>query len=177
MDVLDAIRTRRSIRRFRPGDIPDEDIVKILDAARWAPSGGNRQPLTYIYVRDPQVLRMVKNCSPGFYGDAFSAIVIGVKGRVSSIELLDAGFAAENILLAAHSLGIGSCAIASFNRDAIKKILNAPEDWEPILLVSLGYPDGAPRPPSRKPLSEVVYINSFGNRWGRLEGAEVGRGA
>ncbi|MBS7637596.1 nitroreductase family protein [Candidatus Bathyarchaeota archaeon] len=170
MDVMDAIRTRRSIRRYKAGEIPDDDIIKILDAARWAPSGGNRQPLTYVYVKDPQVLRMVKNCSPGFYGDAYSAIVIGAQGRLGYIELLDAGFAAENILLAAHSLGIGSCAIASFNRDAIKKILNAPEDWEPILLISLGYPDGTPRPPPRKPLSEVVYINSFGNRWERLGG-------
>ncbi|MBS7653294.1 MAG: nitroreductase family protein [Candidatus Bathyarchaeia archaeon] len=173
MDVIDVIRTRRSIRRFRPGEIPDEDIVKILDAARWAPSGGNRQPLSYIYVKDPQVLRMVKNCSPGFYGDAYSAIVIGTQ-KPGFIEFLDAGFAAENILLAAHSLGIGSCAIASFNREAIRKILNAPEDWEPILLVSLGYPDRVPSPPARKPLSEVVYLNSFGNRWKRLEVVEVG---
>jgi nitroreductase len=172
LDVMEAIKARRSIRSFRAGEIRDEDVIKILDAARWAPSGGNRQPLSYIYVKDPQTLRMVKNCSPGFYGDAPSAIVIGAQGKLGAIDLLDAGFAAQNILLAAHSLGIGSCAIASFNGDAIKKILNAPDGWEPILLISLGYPDRIPKPPSRKPLSETVFINSYGNRWDKLEGLQ-----
>ena len=78
MSVLDVIKTRRSVRSFIDGDIPDEDVIKVLDAARLAPSGGNLQRWRFVYVRDPQVLRMIKNCSPGFYGDAKGAVVIGL---------------------------------------------------------------------------------------------------
>lgn len=169
MEVLEAIRTRRSIRSFKANPIPDQDIVSILEAARWAPSAGNKQPWTFIYIRDAQVLRMVKNCSPGFYADATGAIVIGIDKGNEKRGTLDACFAAENILLAAHALGIGSCAILSFNSESIKRVVNAPESWEPILVISLGYPDKIPEAPNKKRLSEIVHIDSFGEKWDRLE--------
>lgn len=172
MEVLEAVRTRRSIRSFDSRPVSDEDVIKILDAGRLAPSGGNRQAWSFIYVENPQVLRMVKNCSTGFYGDAPAAIVVGMQNGVRSIGLLDIGFAVENMLLAAHSLGLGGCAIGSFNREAVKKIVSAPENWEPILVVSLGYPDVTPPTPSKKSLSEVVSLDSFGKKWQRLEGKE-----
>ena len=121
---------------------------------------------------------MIKNCSPGFYGDAASVIVIGIledSGALNQtryrdiLGILDVGFAAENILLAAHAVGLGGCAIASFNEIGIKKILNAPEGWKPILLISLGHPDELPRIPPKKKLYEVVYLNEYGKRWNRLE--------
>ena len=85
MEVLEAIRTRRSIRSFKSESIPDEYAIQILEAARWAPSSGNRQPWTFIYINDPEILRMVKNCSPGFYGHAAAAIVIGVKDEKTTL--------------------------------------------------------------------------------------------
>ena len=169
MEVLEAIRTRRSIRSFNAEKIPDQDIVKILEAARWAPSAGNRQPWTFIYVKDPQVLRMLKNCSPGLYADAVAGIIIGIEKKSEKRGLLDACFAAENMLLAAHALGIGSCPIVSFNGEAIKKIIDAPENWEPVLVVSLGYPDKIPEPPPKKALSEIIYVDFFGKKWENLE--------
>jgi len=169
VEVLEAIRTRRSIRSFNAEKIPDQDIVKILEAARWAPSAGNRQPWTFIYVKDPQVLRMLKNCSPGLYADAVAGIIIGIEKKSEKRGLLDACFAAENMLLAAHALGIGSCPIVSFNGEAIKKIIDAPENWEPVLVVSLGYPDKIPEPPPKKALSEIIYVDFFGKKWENLE--------
>lgn len=169
MEVLEAIRTRRSIRSFSDKEILDEDVFKILEAARWAPSAGNRQPWCYIYVKDKEILRMVKNCSPGFYGDATVAIVINIRREAGILGFLDAGFASQNMLLAAHSLGIGSCVIASFNKEAIREILKIPEEWDPILIISLGYLDKIPLPPYRKPLSEIVYLNTYGKRWEKLE--------
>ncbi len=169
MEVLEAIRTRRSVRSFKAEKISDQDVVKILEAARLAPSAGNRQPWTFIYIRDPQVLRMVKNCSPGFYADATAAIIAGIEKKFEKRGLLDVCFAAENMLLAAHALGIGSCPIVSFNGEAIKKIINAPENWETVLVVSLGYPDKVPKPPPKKALSEIVYVDSFGKKWENLE--------
>jgi nitroreductase len=169
VEVLEAIRTRRSIRSFKDREISEEDAGKILEAARLAPSAGNKQPWIFIYVRDPQVLRMVKNCSPGFYADATAAIVIGVDKKDEQRGTLDACFAAENILLAAHALGIGSCPIVSFNGDAVRKIVNAPESWQPILVVSLGYPEKIPDPPSKRNLSDIVYMDFYGKKWQKLE--------
>lgn len=165
MDVMKAIMERRSIRSFTDKPVSDADAVKILDAGRWAPSGGNRQPWTFVYVNDPQTIRMMKNCSPGFYGDAPAAVVIGVESKVSSLDLLDVGFVAENMIIAAQSLGIGSCAIASFIKNSIKMLIDAPESWEPVLVISFGYPDKPHEPPKKKPFSEIVRLGSFDRKW------------
>ena len=171
VEVLEAIRTRRSIRSFKDKEISEKDAAKILEAARLAPSAGNKQPWIFIYVKDPQVLRMVKNCSPGFYADATAAIIIGVDKKDEQRGTLDACFAAENILLAAHALGIGSCPIVSFNSDAVRKIVNAPESWQPILVISLGHPDKIPNPPSKRKLSDIVCIDFYGKKWQEPEAA------
>ena len=171
--MIDLIKTRRSIRSFLPKPVSDEDAIKILDAARFAPSGGNRQRWRFIYVNDPEVVRMIKNCSPGFYGDAPAAIVAGIEKETSSIDntisIIDIGFAAENILLAAHSLGLGGCAIASFIPIAVKNVVNAPEGFMPVLVFSIGYPDKIPNMPKKRKLSEIVFLNEYGKAWDRLE--------
>ena len=150
MSTLEVIKTRRSIRNFVDKPVSDEDAIKILDGARLAPSGGNRQRWKFIYINDPQTLRMVKGCCPGFYGDARAAILIGLEHEEDTfggtsysdiVGVLDIGFAAENILLTAHALGLGGCAIASFNANCLSKIVNSPENFKPILAISLVYPD------------------------------------
>lgn len=181
MDLLETIKTRRSIRRFLDKPVSDEDAIKILDAARLAPSGGNRQRWKFIYVNDPDVLRMIKNCSPGFYGDATAAIIAGIEYEedssrasgqwgTSHIGILDIGFAAENILLAAHALGLGGCAIASFNPSCVNKVVNATENFRSVLVFSIGHPEKAPPMPKKKTLSEIVYLNEYGKNWEKLEG-------
>ncbi len=181
MSTLDIIKTRRSIRNFINKPVSDEDAIEILNAARLAPTGGNRQRWKFIYVKDPQVLRMIKSCCPGFYGDATAGIVAGIEYEEgafggasygSIVGVLDIGFAAENILLAAHALGLGGCAIASFNASCLKKVLNAPEHFRPVLAFSVGHPDGQPNMPKKKKLSEIVYIDEFGKSWDKLEGLE-----
>jgi len=186
MSVLDVIKSRRSIRTFQNKPVSKEDVIEILDAARLAPSGFNRQPWKFIYAQNPRVLRMIKNCSPGFYGDASAAIILGIEEKRDAFErerakafhrqsysdivgIMDVGFAAENILLAAHSLGLGACAIASFNENGLRGVLNAPENWRPLLVVSLGHPSEAPKMPPKKKLSEVVYLDEYGKKWDELE--------
>jgi nitroreductase len=177
MSALDIIMTRRSVRSFLDEPVSDEDAIRILDAARLAPSGGNRQRWRFIYINDDRVLRMVKGCCPGFYGSATAAIVAGLEyeegafggaGYEGVVGVLDIGFAAENILLAAHALGLGGCAIASFNAGCISKVLNLPEGFRPVLAISLGHPAQQPPMPDKKRLSEIVYINEWGREWGRL---------
>ena len=181
MSIFEVIKKRRSIRSYLDKPVSDEDAIKILDAARLAPSGGNRQRWKFVYVNEKNVLRMIKNCSPGFYGDATAAIIAGMElpqGASSGatpggvVGVLDIGFAAENLSLAAEALGLGSCAIASFNAGCISKVINAPENFRPVLVFSLGHPDKIPPMPAKKSLSEIVFLNEYGKKWDKLEGSE-----
>jgi len=178
MEFFDVVLRRRSIRKFINKPVSDEAAIKILDAARLAPSGGNLQMWRFIYVKDPHVLRMIKNCSPGFYGDATAAIIAGIEyeNRDSSeqagssiVGVLDIGFAAENILLATHAIGLGGCAIASYNPSCVSKVVNAPENFRTVLVLSIGHPDKIPSMPKKKKLSEIVYLDEYGKKWEKLE--------
>jgi len=79
-----------------------------------------------------------------------------------STALMDVSMAAQNMMLMAYSLGIGSCPIVSFNKMALKELLDVPEYVEPVLIISLGYPEFWPKPPKRRSLKEVVHVEKFG---------------
>ena len=172
MDVLEAIRSRRSIRKFKTDPIPDDLLIKILDAGRWAPSGSNIQPWLFIVVKDPKILKLVKMFSPGLFGDPPVVIAIcsdkkrafEVGGELARdyLTVTDCSMAAQNMMLAAHALGLGTCVIKSFSAQAIKKILKLPKHIEPELLLSIGYPDEQPSPPLRRPLEEITFLDEYG---------------
>jgi nitroreductase len=175
MDVFEAIKGRRSVRRYKPDAVPKELIEKILDAARWAPSGGNIQSWKFIVISDKHLLEMVRKVSPGYLGEATLGILVcsdkekayrigGVLGR-DYLSVADCAMAVENMLLAAYALGLGTCVVKSFSRIAVKEILEIPEGIEPELLVILGYPAQTPTPPSRIPLKEIAYLNKYGQNF------------
>jgi len=166
--VLEAIKGRRSVRRFRDGRIPEEHLKVVLEAAVWAPSGSNAQPWEFVVVRDRSTVEKIKLFSPGLFGDPDTLVVLCVnrerikgRGPKELVALMDVAMAAQNMMLAAYSLGIGSCPIASFNKTAVKELLDIPEHVDPILMVSLGYPDRWPEPPRRRPLEEVVHYGKY----------------
>jgi nitroreductase len=168
VDVLEAIRGRRSVRRFREGRIPDEHLRVVLEAGIWAPSAGNAQPWEFVVVRDRSTIEKVRMFSPGLFGDPDTVVVLCVnrrrvrgRGPHEVVAVMDVAMAAQNMMLAAYSLGIGSCPVASFNRLAIRELLGIPEYVEPVLMVSLGYPEEWPRPPTRRPLEEVVHYERY----------------
>ncbi|MFX0206602.1 MAG: nitroreductase family protein [Candidatus Hodarchaeota archaeon] len=170
MDVLEAIKSRRSIRKYKYNEIDHEIIVKLLEAAQWAPSGGNKQPWQFIIVSDKPKIKMLKMASPGFYGDeaALVFVICLDKERAEGIDYgvnMDLGMAAQNVMLAAYALGLGSCAIASFTPRAVKNILNVPDTLELKLLISIGYPAQIPKTTRRRPLNELVYVNGYPTRW------------
>ena len=167
--VLEVIKGRRSIRAFEDRGIPDEYLRIILEAGIWAPSGGNLQPWEFILIKKKELINKVKLISPGLFGDPATIVVLCINrevtkkaGRMSEhVPLMDISMAAQNMMLMAYALGIGSCAVLSFNKVALQELLSMPEHVEPALLVSLGYPKTVPKPPKRKPLNEVVHVDGY----------------
>ncbi len=158
--LLKIIMERRSIRKFTSQKVPIQEIHELLEAARWAPSGGNAQPLRYIIITGIDAIEAIKMISPGLFGEPPAMIVVCFnKDKIlptSQVHYIDLGTALQNILLMAHSKGLGCCPIASFDAEAVAELLSLPNNIKPVLLLVLGYPDAHPSPPSRLPLNELI---------------------
>ena len=144
MEVLEAIRDRRSIRRYRRKDVPDERLMQVLEAGRWAPSAHNSQPRKFIVVRNEKIRRELASIATygSFLADAPVAIAVVIDPSLSNHPVEDGAAATQNMLLAAHALGLGSCWIGSYGsgyEDAAKRILGIPDDKRLLSLISLGY--------------------------------------
>lgn len=166
MDVFEAIRTRRSIRKFRPKPIPDEKLEMILEAGRLAPSAGNRQPWRFVVVKDPERKRALAKAADNqmFIADA-SVIIVALGDPEASPRWFrqDPMIAVEHMVLAATALGYGTCWIGAFSEDRVKRILRIPEGLKVITLLPIGFPDEAPAPRERKKLKEIIFLEKYGN--------------
>ncbi|GAX91750.1 nitroreductase family protein [Effusibacillus lacus] len=172
MNVLDAIKIRRSIRSFERRSLPPEVIQSIEDAILHSPSGSNAQESHFVIVQDPDQIRRIKRFAQGLSGDPAAVVVLCTnkeealaRGGLDTAEVLrfvNLGIAAAYILLTASSLEVGSCPARSFHQKAIKEILGLPEGIEPELLISLGYSNQPPRPKSSKPVREVISYDQYG---------------
>jgi len=158
--LLELIRKRRSIRKFTPQKVSIREIEELLEAARWAPSGGNAQPLRFVTVTEREIVEALKMVSPGLFGEPPAIIVMCFnKDRIQStseFHYVDLGTALQNLLLMAYAKGLGCCPIASFDAEAVAELLSLSSRIQPVLLVILGYPDEHPSPPRRLPLNELV---------------------
>ena len=168
MDVFEAIAARRSIRAFDDKPLNDDVLERILDAARLAPSGSNRQPWRYVVVGDEQMRGKLARASADQMFVAEAPVVVvaccypappdsdrgGWMGRYGA--LLDAAIGLDHIQLAAYALGVASCWIGSFDAEAVRKLLGVPEDVWVVGLMPLGYPAERPAPTSRLPMKEIV---------------------
>lgn len=171
LDLFEAIFNRRSIRRFTERPVEPELLEQILEAARWAPSDENRQRCRFVVVQTPSLVRLVKRLSPGI--DAVPQCVIAVCSQRSTkqsrfgdyLAVISCGMAAQNVLLAAHALGLGACVVRSFSSAGVRELLGVPEDVELELLITLGYPKETPEPAARRPLSEIAFRNRYGKSW------------
>jgi len=170
-DLLGTMRAVRSVRDFRSDPVPDEVIAEILEVARWTGSGMNRQPWTFVVVRERDTLRAIAEASPntGHVAGAAAAIVIVMAGEKPELETFDEARAAERILIAATALGLASAIgwITSQAQPAIAGLLGVPEGLRVRTLVSLGYATEAgarPKSPpgtARRPLAEIVRYERF----------------
>lgn len=166
MDVLRTIENRRSIRKYKPASIPDDDLKKILEAARLAPSAGNRQPWRFIVVRDNELKRRLAEASREqmFIADAEAVIVAMGDAEISPRWFeKDTMIAVEHMVLASEALGYGTCWIGAFTEEKIKQILGIPEGIKVVALLPVGVPAESPGPRPRKPFHEIFHGEKFGN--------------
>lgn len=170
MDVIEAIKKRRSVRAYQNKPVPQEKLKRILEAARLAPSARNSQSHKFIVVKDHQLRKELakKATSESFIGAA-PVIIVAVAldseyvmpGGVPA-HPVDIAIALDHITLVAVEEGLGTCWIGAFYQDQVKQMLGIPEKYKVVALLSLGYPADSPRKKFRKPLEEIVCYDSFG---------------
>ena len=166
MDVMTAIKKRRSVRKFKDRPVDTAVLRRILEAAVWAPSGGNAQTWRFVVITDAEMRKKIKMVSPGLLGGPPAVIVIaqdmslarekGGKMGPESLTKMDSAMAAQNLMLAAFAEGLGTCVIASFHANAVRKLLGLPESIVPQLLISVGEPDQEPPSPPRA-FEEIIW--------------------
>ncbi len=184
MDTMEAIRTRRSVRRFSDRPVEPEKLQALLEAARMAPSWANMQCWRFVVVQDAEVKRRISELS---YVEAFFApkgyktnpaqqaladapVVIVACGeptlsgdlRGQQYYMTDVGIATENLMLAAHAQGLGSVFVGVFDEEQVGDLLNIPPGIRIIGLFPLGYPlEEVKAGPPRKPLEEIVHFGTW----------------
>lgn len=173
MDVFEAIRTRRSTRRYKPEDVSDEQVKKLLEAAIMAPSAGNMQPWDFIVVRDEGQKKALARAALGQMFVASAPVVIVVcankprtarryGSRGSELYCLqDTAAATQNILLAATAMGLAGCWVGAFNEEEASRVLDLPSQVRPVAILPIGVPGESPRMPPRIPLSEITHYDHW----------------
>lgn len=167
MEFMEVIRQRRSIRKYRPDPVPQEDIEYVLEAARLAPSWANSQCWHFVVVTDSQVREAVAKAGNAWTAQAPALIVAcadptkpGTKGD-QQYYMLDIGIAMEHLILAAADRGLGTCWIGAFREEVARKALGVPKPIRVVAFTPLGYPAETPRPQRRKPLDHIVSYNRY----------------
>ena len=170
MTIDELIATRRSIRQYTNKKVEKKKIETIINAAMWAPTAGNLQLLHFLIIQDEKKLEKIKMFSPGMPKTAQCVIAICVDlahaeayGGIQTIKNtpLDVAFAAQNILLKAHEMGIGTCVVKSYNEKSVGNILKLPNEVAALLLVTVGYYEQLPKTPARKSIYEVIHYESW----------------
>jgi len=171
--LLALLKSRRSIRRYRPDPVPDEMIEQLLEAGRWAPSASNRQPWAFVVVRDEAIRREVAQHAAYYFirwahvEEAPLLIVLCGDSRNPVYRQFlheDVGLAGSQIMLQAKALGLGTCWLGGLDRKAIAAVIKLPEHFEVIGLLTVGFPAEEPETKSRKPLAEIVHYEVYGSQ-------------
>ena len=202
-DVLDAIKERRSVRKYLARPVPREIIEEVLVAAGWAPSAHNAQPWRFIVLADPSVKRqlaeaMAESWAADIAKDGLNIEPEKFKVRVErfanapvlilacltmdgmdsfsdekrqkcerDLAMQSLAAALQNMLLAAHAKGLGSCWFCApgFCKETVRKMLEIPGEVEPEALIAMGYPAEQPPVPSKKPLGDYCFKDKWGEKF------------
>jgi len=165
MALLDLILSRRSIRSYEDKDLPEEVLQQILEAGRQAPSAINRQPFRFIVVNDRDLLKNLCDNLINRFVKRAPVVIVGCADVKSLLTgkwaVVDTTIAMQNMVIAAWTLGVGSCWIGGCKEKEIKKLLKIPDKWKFVALLTLGYPAEQPKTRKKKKFEDLFNFNSF----------------
>lgn len=175
-DILELIKTRRTVHDFLPKFVSWENVSRVLEAGRHAPSCGNIQNCKYVLVFKQEGKLKLAELTYGQYeiAQAFVLIVVcaepekaeryyGSRGK-NLYSIQNCAAAVQNMLLEAHSLGLATRWVGAFDDDGVKTLLSLPSEVEPQAIIALGYPKVIPEKPPKFPLESLVFFGSWRNR-------------
>jgi len=182
VELMEAIKGRRSIRKYKADPVPDDTLQKLFEGVRWAPSWANTQCWEVIVVRDPkiksEILRTVPETNRAHSAMIEAPIVLVLCGKkaVSGYSggkpatvrgdwlMFDTGLAMQNLCLAAHALGLGTVIVGMFDHKKAEEILSVPESAEVVAMTPLGYPAAEGSARKRKEASEFVFYERYAKK-------------
>ena len=172
MECMEAIKGRRSVRKFKEDAIEEKVITELLEAAQMAPSAGNLQARDFVVVMNRTLKQKLKEAAlnQSFIEEAPVVIVVvanierssrvyKVRGELYAIQ--DATAAVMNLLLAAHSKGLGTCWVGAFEEYIVHNLLGLPDNTKPVAIIPVGYPDEKPVAPPKIGLNKITHQESW----------------
>ena len=170
MTVTEAIQNRYSVRSYLDKPVEEDKLARVLEAARLAPSAGNRQEWRFVVVRDAETRAKLMEAANGqaFVGQAPVVIAACAEGEQHVMTCgqlsypIDVAIALEHIALQATEEGLGTCWVGAFKEDEVKKVLGIPEGVRVVEIMPLGYPAGAAPAKRRAGLEEIVKWEKWG---------------
>jgi nitroreductase len=183
MEILEAIKNRRTIRVYKTTTVPQEILYSILEAGRLAPSWANTQTWRWVVITDQNRKTEIVNniMRPGNRGASAvksAPVLIAACAEVNKAGfrdgqpstdkggywyMFDAALALENMVLTAESFGLGTLFIGGMNSNKLEALLEVPQGYVCVILMALGYPDEKPEARPRKVINELVFENKFGS--------------
>jgi nitroreductase len=169
MEVSEVIIKRVSIREYKPTDVPDDKLMRVLEAGRMAPTGGNRQEMKFVVIKNKETKGKLGEASGGQKHVAGAPFVIAAVAthpeRMMVCDVpaypVDVSIALAHMMLAAADIGLGTCWIGAFQQEMVKNILDIPKQCRVVALLSLGYPAAGGREKIRKPIEELVCYEKY----------------
>jgi len=173
LDVFEAIKKRRSVRAYADEKVSEEDVGRLIEAARLAPSAGNIQPWEFVIVKDMETKRKLSEAALNqtFIQKAPLVIVVcadlnrvsrGYSSRGKKLySIQDTAAATQNILLAAQELGLATCWVGAFREKEVAKAVKAPRNLRPVAVVPVGHPAERPVAPPKRSVNEIVHYETF----------------
>ncbi len=181
IDVLEAIRLRRSIRKYTDQPVEWDKIGTVVDAGRVAPTAGNLQSWRFVVIESGHKRKAIAEaCMQQYWMEEAPVHILvvmmlkkvrefyGQRG-VEFYAVQEAAMAAQNMMLAAHAIGLGTCFVSAFDESRVIDILGLPGDIKPMAIVALGYPAETPEEPLKFRIENVTFMD----RWGQQNIARI----
>ncbi len=169
MELTEAIKKRQSIRDYEDKPVPEDKLLKVLEAARLAPSASNRQRWKFIVVKDKAKREQLSLAANGQKHLAKAPVVIAAVATYPEYLMrcgipaypIDLALAVDHMTLTAVNEGLGTCWIGNFSQEEARKVLGVPEQYRVVTIMPLGFPSQEGRPKTRKSLDEIVCYETF----------------